>query len=555
MSYTQHTNVPVVASVACDCGTWDTDLVDSLFFSMSFGEGVLKSEAAGIAYYGGARSNAGAPSWYIDNGNLVITRDWYMSEFLTYVWDAYHNGATTLGEMHQAAFDSFLANNAMPSDAWNQKTYFGAILLGDPALQVPSQVSGPDYTLPWLSAQDPDYLNSSHFPVFHHSESETISVASSTDSPGVRTKLMNAHTRSAALDSENFGSAPFEYGFAPKDGPSFYLVRTIADDSKEGWMYLHNGKLIAVDGDTLDWRKAGISPAGLDPDDFGPNDLELTDMYGVNDGGYWYIGFSGFCDTMWHAMYGIALDYAPGGYSGIQGSSRDGLLNWITFDSTHAVDAEIYVCPAYGVAVVYFWLGSAWSGASMLEDLGGVFWLDMASAHFCEIGIPSSLVGDPDCIYLSVFSTGMGSFAGDYQPAQDATPSDSATYHSPHWGQSWANTLTQFAQVCKTGVAEKKETVSMRAWKFALSQPSPNPFRDVCSIRFTLPEKGPVELRVYNSAGELVSVPVKGTATAGTHVFNWRGLGVNGEELSNGIYFARLNFKGESRTAKMTMVR
>lgn len=555
MAYPAHTNVPIIASVACDCGAWDTDLVSALGFSMSFGEGVLKSDAAGIAYFGGARSNAGSPSWYIDNGNLIITRDWYMSELLTYVWDAYHHGAPALGDMHWAAFDSFLVNNDMSTYTWNRKTYFEAILIGDPALQIPAQVSGSNYTLPQLEAQNPEYVNSTSYPVFHNTAQETILVVSNTDSPGASIKLMDALTRSTALDVENFPSGPFEYEFTPGTGPRYYLVRTVADDWKEGWMYLYNGVLIAVDGDTLDWRRAGISPAAEDPDDFEPQDLEITDLYVANDGLYWYFGFPALWETMSHASYGIALDYTGGGYVGVQGTDRDGLGNWITFDSTHAVDAEVYVFPYYDFGVILFWLGSGWSSYYSIENMGGVMMFDLDNAHFCEIAIPNSVIGDPDCIDLTLFSSGMGNFLNDWQPAQDASPSDPATYNTPHWGQSWANTLTQFVRVCKTGIEEQEGVMLRREAVFGLSQPSPNPFRDVCSIRFTVPNRGAVELNIYDSAGRLISTPIKGTVAFGSHVFYWDGTGPDGHKLPSGIYFARLDFEGNSKTAKLLKLR
>jgi hypothetical protein len=550
VSYAAHTNVPVVASVACDCGAFDTDLVPGLGFATSFGEGILKSPAAGIAYYGGSRSNAGSPSWYIDDGNLVITRDWYMSELLTYVWDAYHNGAGTLGEIHQAAFDSFLANNDMSAFQTNRVTYFEAILLGDPALVVPAQVGGNSYGLPYLNAQTPQYLNARDYPVYHNSQNDSVSIISTSGSPGAVTKLMDAFALSGALDSRSYSSPPFEYKFPPGTGPSFYLVRTMVDDSKEGWLYLYNGVMIAVDGDSLDWHRAAIDPAGVDSNDFEPEDLEITDLYVANDGEYWYFGFPSFNDTMWHATYGIALDYAPGGYDGVQGSDRDGPGNWITFDSSHAVDAEIYVFPAFDFSMVFFWQGSAWSSYD-LTDLGGVMTFDGDSAHFLELAFPNSMIGDPECINANLFSSGMGDFAWDPQPAQDASPSDPATYHTPHWGQTWANTLTQFTRVCKTGLQERPDHAAGERLWVHLREPSPNPFRGSCSIRFTIPEKGLVKLGIYNSAGQLVDAPVGAVMNRGVHTHTWDGTDARGNKLPGGVYFGRLDFGGISRVTKL----
>jgi hypothetical protein len=550
ISYPAHTNVPIVASVACVCGAFDTDLVPDLGFATSFGEGVLKSPAAGIAYYGGSRSNSGSPSWYIDDGNLIVTRDWYMSELLTYVWDAYHDGAGTLGEIHRAAFDTFLANNDMSALQTNRKTYFEAILLGDPALAVPPQIEGSSYALPFLDAQTPEYLNARDYPVYHNAENESISVVSISDSPGAVTKLMDGFALSRALDSRVYPSGPFEYEFGPGPGPGFHLVRTMVDDSKEGWLYLYSGVTIAVDGDSLDWHRAGIEPAGVDLDDFEPEDLEITDLYITNDGEYWYFGFPIFNDTMWHATCGIALDYAPGGYEGVEGSSRDGPGNWITFDSSHAVEAEVYVFPAFDASMVFFWQGLSWSPYE-LRDLGGMMTFDNDSAHFLELAFPNSMIGDPECINATLFSSGMGDFAWDPQPAQDASPSDPATYHTPHWGQGYANTLTQFTRVCKTGVEERPGREAAERRRVRLNEPSPNPFRNFCSIRFTIPEKGLVRLGIYNAAGQLIDTPLKAVMGRGSHIHIWDGNDARGHQLPGGVYFGRLDFGEMSRTVKL----
>ncbi|GJQ31460.1 MAG: hypothetical protein HBSAPP04_02990 [Ignavibacteriaceae bacterium] len=86
--------------------------------------------------------------------------------------------------------------------------------------------------------------------------------------------------------------------------------------------------------------------------------------------------------------------------------------------------------------------------------------------------------------------------------------------------------------------------------ELSLQQNYPNPFNPVTVIRYALPVAGYAELRVYNSAGELVKVLVNGEIPAGEHSFEF-----NAADLPSGIYFYRLDFGGKRIARKMLLLK
>jgi len=68
----------------------------------------------------------------------------------------------------------------------------------------------------------------------------------------------------------------------------------------------------------------------------------------------------------------------------------------------------------------------------------------------------------------------------------------------------------------------------------------PNPFRKTCTIRFEMPRPGKMSLKIFDVSGSLVRTLLDGWKTAGVYSEVWDGAGRDGQELSPGIYFCRL---------------
>ena len=91
--------------------------------------------------------------------------------------------------------------------------------------------------------------------------------------------------------------------------------------------------------------------------------------------------------------------------------------------------------------------------------------------------------------------------------------------------------------------------------EFALYQNYPNPFNPSTEIRFDLPQTIDVELRVYNTLGQLVSTLVNETQTAGSHVVRWNGTSDFGEAVATGLYIYEVRAGSFVQAKKMIFLR
>jgi hypothetical protein len=75
---------------------------------------------------------------------------------------------------------------------------------------------------------------------------------------------------------------------------------------------------------------------------------------------------------------------------------------------------------------------------------------------------------------------------------------------------------------------------------FRLEQNVPNPFNATTTIRYTLAQAQPVELWLFNLAGQRVRRLAGGRQAAGEHQVTWDGRDEAGRPVATGIYFYRL---------------
>jgi len=265
LGYPANTEVPVVVSIACDDGYFDFDLYPAPYLSppyVSFGEGVIRSQAGGIAYFGGSRTNYGAPDITFNSGTMIIGEEPFMAGMLTYLFKSYHSGKTTLGDLGQDAINDFVANNVMTGTTdetiTNRITLFEFVLLGDPALKIPQQQSGPSYTMAQCSALNPDTYTTSNCPKYTDlpldlSESVTIRTTT-TNSPTFDVKLLYTWTNNW-LDRQYDKTVTYDYTFNPSLC-GYHAFRVVLEDGKETLFYLNtqmqfekNAPILLVDND------------------------------------------------------------------------------------------------------------------------------------------------------------------------------------------------------------------------------------------------------------------------------------------------------------------
>ena len=88
-----------------------------------------------------------------------------------------------------------------------------------------------------------------------------------------------------------------------------------------------------------------------------------------------------------------------------------------------------------------------------------------------------------------------------------------------------------------------------------LYQNIPNPFNPSTEIRYYLPEKCSVTLKIYDVNGALVANLLEGYGDKGTHAVSWDGRDRNGRQMSSGVYFYRLKAGKTQISKKMVLAR
>ncbi len=195
-----------------------------------------------------------------------------------------------------------------------------------------------------------------------------------------------------------------------------------------------SGGLIQIDG-TKD-AAYGAAVASDPLADMSEPNLDLHNLYIVNDANNFYIGFDAYA-TSWGMTYGIYLDTDQTAGSG---ASTDPWGRNVAAVDGHRPEFALYVWHkddgTLDGAQLATWDGSAWQYPT-LSGKGGARGFS-ATNHFLEYSIPKTALANPTHIAVEVFTTG-----GDGH-AQDTVPSDpNVNYAAPDWGSA-TTTLSNF---------------------------------------------------------------------------------------------------------------
>jgi len=91
--------------------------------------------------------------------------------------------------------------------------------------------------------------------------------------------------------------------------------------------------------------------------------------------------------------------------------------------------------------------------------------------------------------------------------------------------------------------------------EFTLYQNYPNPFNPSTNFKFDLPEKSHVKLVIYNVLGQEVARVVDENLKAGEYAVSWNGLDNNGNLISSGMYFYKLETDNYTAVKKLVMLK
>lgn len=106
-----------------------------------------------------------------------------------------------------------------------------------------------------------------------------------------------------------------------------------------------------------------------------------------------------------------------------------------------------------------------------------------------------------------------------------------------------------------SSVKEIEGTTENKPKVFSLAQNYPNPFNAATNFRFTLPRASQVEINIFNIRGQRVKTIVDNPMEAGVYVVDWDGTDQNGDPVSSGIYFYRMNAGDFSDMKKMVLLK
>jgi hypothetical protein len=133
-------------------------------------------------------------------------------------------------------------------------------------------------------------------------------------------------------------------------------------------------------------------------------------------------------------------------------------------------------------------------------------------------------------------------YVGDYP----STKADSSFFT---FEKSGIGDLTDFEWTTLKGWFPEEERLAFPSG-FSLKGNRPNPFNLSTTIEFELAEAGEVTLEVYNLAGEKVSTLIDAQLPAGSNSVVWDADGV-----ASGVYYCKLTASGESRVARMVLLK
>lgn len=85
----------------------------------------------------------------------------------------------------------------------------------------------------------------------------------------------------------------------------------------------------------------------------------------------------------------------------------------------------------------------------------------------------------------------------------------------------------------------------------ALYQNYPNPFRSSTTIKYTIPKRAYVSIKVYDRRGRFVKTLVSKTQNGGDYEVVWNGKTYKNREAKKGYYYTVLWSKGKAKTIKM----
>ena len=199
--------------------------------------------------------------------------------------------------------------------------------------------------------------------------------------------------------------------------------------------------------------------------------------------------------------------------------------------------------------------GVAVSGALTASTDDDYFWFDITTAG--NINISLAIGGSADLDWYLYNSAGTQVDRG-YTTSNPEAGSYTAAVGRYYLRVDGYRGAVSSYTVSVTGglaaLAEAPEKIDLPL-AFELKQNMPNPFNPMTTIRFDLPQKSPVSLRVFDQRGRLVRTLVNEVLDAGSRSVVWNGTDDAGQRVHSGVYLYLIEAKDYRETRKMTLLK
>ncbi len=103
-------------------------------------------------------------------------------------------------------------------------------------------------------------------------------------------------------------------------------------------------------------------------------------------------------------------------------------------------------------------------------------------------------------------------------------------------------------------IADAPDLIDARG-SLALGPAQPNPFNPRTKMDLAIPGPGPVRLQIVDATGRIVATLLDGTCPAGESSVIWDGRNDAGRMLPSGVYYARLDHAGQTRSGRLVMLK
>jgi hypothetical protein len=213
------------------------------------------------------------------------------------------------------------------------------------------------------------------------------------------------------------------------------------------------------------------------------------------------------------------------------------------------------VCPDKDVAVISIecpgdtvYVDSAYGPVATIKNFGQM--ADSVRA-ICIIDTGDIVYCDSETVYLSSEKSASVAFSPEWQVGSDTAITYNVTVYTTQAGdenRSNDTLRTTVRSVVYTGVAEQA------IWNARIGEPElhifPNPFLRMTTIRYSMPRKVRVSLKVFDVTGRCVETLVSGEKNPGYHETK---LGT--KNLGHGVYFARFEAGDYKEVRKLILMR